>query len=214
MKNCPDPLTIKEWPPQGPKKRPSLFSLNGSACDRPNLWEKTKWRSLVGSAVRWCRPAAPLLRTARLVYRSGHFLRSENVLFFLGGFFHPISLHTKPVLFSTFSRRRGVLPSIPCIFLLGGPISSPTDATVVLHWAYKRSTEEFDPEITVLLIVAQKKNPPEDHLLSKKKARKSPYGAQDCTNCVACPEFHFGNLAWKRTKSTFSEKRVQLEMIV
>lgn len=115
----------------------------------------------------------PLLRTARLVYRSGHFLRSENVLFFFWWFFfYPISLHTKPVLFSTFSRRRGVLPSIPCIFLLGGPISSPTDATVVLHWAYKRNLEKFDPKITALLIVAEKKIP-EDNLLSNQKKKSN-----------------------------------------
>lgn len=91
--------------------------------------------------------------------------------FFWWFFFYPISLHTKPVLFSTFSRRRGVLPSIPCIFLLGGPISSPTDATVVLHWAYKRNLEKFDPKITALLIVAEKKIP-EDNLLSNQKKKQ------------------------------------------
>lgn len=92
---------------------------------------------------------APLLHTARWVYRSGLFFAvRKRVVFWI--FFYPISLHTKPILFSTFPGRGGVLPFIPCIFLLG-PISWRTDATVVLHWAYKRSTEEFDPEITVLL---------------------------------------------------------------
>lgn len=87
---------------------------------------------------------------------------------FLIFFFYPISLHTKPVLFSTFSRRRGALPFIPCIFLLGGPISWRTAATVVLHWAYKRNPKEFDPEIRALLIVAEKKIP-EDNLPSNQK---------------------------------------------
>lgn len=110
---------------------------------------------------------APLLRTAGWVYRSGLFCGQKTCCFF-DFFFYPISLHTKPVLFSTFSRRRGALPFIPCIFLLGGPISWRTAATVVLHWAYKRNPKEFDPEIRALLIVAEKKIP-EDNLPSNQK---------------------------------------------
>lgn len=85
------------------------------------------------------------------------------------------------------------------------PSVGRTDATVVLHWANKRSTEEFYPEITVVLIVAEKKIP-EDNLLSnqkkatlKSKAKKSSYGAQDCTNRVACLEFLIENLAEQKS---------------
>lgn len=42
----------------------------------------------------------PLLRTARLVYRSGHFLRSENVLFFFGDFFFTLSVSTLNLYYS------------------------------------------------------------------------------------------------------------------
>lgn len=86
------------------------------------------------------------------------------------------------------------------------PSVGRTDATVVLHWANKRSTEEFYPEITVVLIVAEKKTPrriiyylTKKKAILKSKAKKSPYGAQDCTNRVACLEFLFENLAEQKS---------------
>lgn len=178
MKSYPDALTIKEWPLRD-WERSSLFPPNGSTCDRPTLWEKTKWRSLLGSAVRWCRSAGPPSVPPDGCIGAVFFAVRKCVVF-LGIFFFTLSGSTLNLYYSVhFQVAEGSFRSFRAFFFSVDPSVGRTDATVVLHWAYKRSTEAFDPEITVLLIVAEKI--PEDNLICnqkkatlKSKARKSP----------------------------------------